>query len=153
MEEEEAAEERSSVTPQLNAARKAKASLEALLTRLNNDWTNDATTRVIGHVVHSPPLAFSVGNGRYTEDWAIVEIDSSRVDKTNFVGNAIDLGTATSIVDMTAMMYPNPANPPSFSYPQDRLVRFHGTIADEEMGNPNPKTRDHATTIATRPSW
>ena len=40
-----------------------------------------------------PPIGISVGSEGYTEDWAAIEIDPSRIDTANFIGNAIDLGT------------------------------------------------------------
>ncbi|KAI0720970.1 hypothetical protein C8T65DRAFT_735466 [Cerioporus squamosus] len=52
-----------------------------------------AESRLLGHVVVPLPLDFGVGSERCTEDWAIVEIAKSKIDLTNFVGNAIDLGT------------------------------------------------------------
>ncbi|KIP08977.1 hypothetical protein PHLGIDRAFT_39085, partial [Phlebiopsis gigantea 11061_1 CR5-6] len=39
-------------------------------------------------------------------------------------------------------MYPHGANPHSFEYPGDRLLRFCDTVADAEMYNPSPKTKD-----------
>lgn len=37
----------------------------------------------------------------------------------------------------------NPANPPYFEYPGDRLLKYFGFIPDEEMWQPNRNTRDH----------
>ena len=39
-------------------------------------------------------------------------------------------------------MYPHGANPGSFNYLGDRLLKFSGTISDEVMWKPNPRTRD-----------
>lgn len=36
-----------------------------------------------------------------------------------------------------------PANPTSFKYPTNRLLRFTGTVSDQEMFKPNPKNKDH----------
>jgi hypothetical protein len=79
------------------------------------------------------------------EDWAVIEIDDSKIDSTNFVGNVIDLGTAFPIEEFTAWMCPpgTPANLPSFKYPGNRLLEFYGTISDEEMWKPSPKTLNH----------
>ena len=38
-------------------------------------------------------------------------------------------------------MHPNPGNPNSFTYPGNRLLRFSGTVSDEEMRSPPPGTR------------
>jgi hypothetical protein len=94
---------------------------------LNDLETHWATTdsRVLGHVVLSPPIGVGVDEG-YTEDWTVIEIDTSKVDTSNFNGNAIDLGTHIPVEDFILMMYPNPGNPQSFKYPPDRLLRLKG---------------------------
>ena len=64
------------------------------------------------------------------------------IAKLNFVGNVIDLGSV-AIDELMAWMYPHPANPSSFKYPANRLLRFLGVVSDEEMFKPNPRTQDH----------
>jgi hypothetical protein len=39
-------------------------------------------------------------------------------------------------------MHPHYANQPSFKYPGDRLLRFRGTLSDDEMHNPNLRNID-----------
>lgn len=56
-------------------------------------YWSDASQRLLGHVVCSPPIALGVGTERYTEDYAIIELDSSKIDKSAFRGNVIDFGT------------------------------------------------------------
>ena len=56
-------------------------------------YWSDASRRVLGHVVLSPPIGFGVGTERYTEDYAIIELDSAKFDRNAFKGNVIDLGT------------------------------------------------------------
>ncbi|KAF8554118.1 hypothetical protein OG21DRAFT_1484908 [Imleria badia] len=124
VDEEDAEAERNQVQLQLKEAREAIVALE-------------------NYVVLSPPIGFGVGEERFTEDWAVIEIDSSKVDSTNFVGNAIDLGTTTPVDKFTAWMHPHHANPPSFEYPGNRLLEFYGTIPDKDIWNPSPKTLDH----------
>ena len=140
--DEEAQAERTDVERQEEDARKAIVALNELLSNITRDWGSLAD-RMIGHVVRSPPLAFSVGPDQHTEDWAVVEIDRSRVDKDNFVGNCIDLGTSIAVEEFTSWMYPRPANPTSFKYPGNRLLKFIGTIPDGQMGKPDNKTLDH----------
>jgi len=60
----------------------------------------------------------------------VIEIDDSKVDLTNFIGNVIDLG-------MTISSRPRcPPTPPiclsSLKYPVEH-PEFHGTISDEEI--------------------
>ncbi|KAK7447031.1 hypothetical protein VKT23_014244 [Stygiomarasmius scandens] len=111
----------------LNGTKKAVEALKTFHHYIETNWTNPEN-RVLGDVVLSPPINVS-GEG-YTEDWAIIEIDVSKVDKDNFKGNAIDLGTRISPRYFTRMMCSE-----SFKYPSSRLLRLQGTIPDDEMRN------------------
>ena len=142
MDEEDAKAERNQLLPQLAEARKAIGALEAF--RVDSRAWKKQENRVLGHVILSPPIGVDVGEDGFTEDWAVIEIDNSKVDSTNFVGNVIDLGTTIPINKFMKWMFPHPANPPSFKYPRNRLLKLYGTISDEEMWKPNPKTLDHA---------
>jgi hypothetical protein len=73
----------------------------------------------------------------------VIEIDDSKVDSTNFVGNVIDLGTTIPIDEFTAWMSPHPANLLSFKYPGNRLLKFSGSISDGEMWKPGLTTLNH----------
>jgi hypothetical protein len=56
-----------------------------------------------------PLPSYQIGaSEQYTEEWAAIEIDASKVDGTNFTGNAIDLGTRIPAYEL---MHPNPQNP------------------------------------------
>ncbi|KAF5316170.1 hypothetical protein D9619_006470 [Psilocybe cf. subviscida] len=140
--DDEAEEERKEVLRLEGEAQKAITALRQLLDEVRRDWDPPAD-RVIGHVVLSPPLGFGVGPAQYTEDWAVVEVYSSAVNKSNFKANCIDLGTSIRVEHFTSWMHPHPSNPSSFTYPGDRLIRFSGTITDSELGNTNRQTLDH----------
>jgi hypothetical protein len=142
MDEADAELERNQVQLQLEEARKAIGVLEKFLADVSSDWKKQEN-RVLGHVVLSPPIGLGVGEEGFTEDWAVIEIDGSKVDSTNFVGNVIDLGTTIAIDELTAWMSPHPANLSSFKFPGNRLLKFNSTIPDEEMWKPSPKTFDH----------
>ncbi|KAF8957093.1 hypothetical protein BDZ97DRAFT_120014 [Flammula alnicola] len=121
----------------------AKDAIEELNTLYQNVSTHWATleSRVLGHVILSPPISVGSSSEGYTEDWAIIEVDASKVDGSNFNGNAIDLGTRIPVGEFTHMMCPNlmcpnPRNAHSFMYPHDRLLRLKGTIPDDEMRHP-----------------
>ena len=133
--EEMAKMDQDAAQSQLNEARKAVGDLKTFLTDVSRDW-GERSDRLLGHVVLSPPISFGVGKGGFTEDWAVIEVDKSKVDSTNCVGNAIDLGCKITKDDFKAWI--DPANPLSFDYPVDRLYKFHGTIPDEEMWKPSP---------------
>ncbi|CAA7262377.1 unnamed protein product [Cyclocybe aegerita] len=125
-------EARERVQYEVDAAKRAIEELNAFYQNVATQWATPES-RVLGHVVLSPPI--NAGEG-YTEDWAIIEIDTSKVDASNFEGNAIDLGTRISSYNLTRMMNPKPPHDHPFEYPFDRLVRLEGTIPDEEMRHP-----------------
>ncbi len=79
-------------------------------------------SRLVGHVILSPPISVGYGSEGYTEDWAVIEMDASKIDGSNFQGNSIDLGTVLPY-DFTCMMYPH--NDHTFEYPHDRLLRLN----------------------------
>jgi hypothetical protein len=142
MGEEDGQAERDNVEPQLKKARKAIGVLRTFLSDVSRDW-KEKKDRVLGHVVLSPPIGFNVGEKGFTEDWAVVQVDKSKIDAANFIGNAVDLGTTIGVSKFTTWMRPHPANPPSFEYPVDRLLKFYGTIPDDEMWKGSPRTLDH----------
>ena len=60
------------------------------------DWDIEGQ-RVIGHIAYSPPITVGVGDKRYTEDWALIELDRDKIDWNTFEGNVMDLGAFSSI--------------------------------------------------------
>ncbi|KAI0317534.1 hypothetical protein OF83DRAFT_1171921 [Amylostereum chailletii] len=138
--EDEAEAEREEVRADEAKAQRAIKAFEKLGAQIRRDWQNEGN-RVIGHVVSSPPISFNVGDDGYTEDWAVVQIHPTKIAKLNFIGNAIDLGSVDVDV-LTSWMYPHAANSNPFNYPGDRLLRFSGTVSDEEMRSPPPGTKD-----------
>ncbi|KAN0071418.1 hypothetical protein V8E54_010849 [Elaphomyces granulatus] len=138
--EDDAIAEREAVEPREKEAEKAITAFERLLVDITTNYA-DEESRVIGHVTLSPPICPNYGKDGFTDDWAVIQIHPSVVTKTNFLGNAIDL-VSIEPDELTAWMYPHHANATSFKYPLDRLLRFTGTVSDQEMFKPNPKTRD-----------
>ena len=128
---------------QLKFAEKADVALKEFLADVKTDWVKQED-RILGHVVLSPPIGLSAGEKGFTEDWVVIEIDKSSIDATNFIGNAIDLGTISvpKFHDWMHTVHPG-VKPSSFEFPLDRLLKFQGTIPDEEMWKPNPKALDH----------
>ena len=88
---EEASAEREEAERLLDRAHEAMAKLEEFHRDVTKKWENP-TNRVIGQILRSPPVALGVGAEGFTEDYAVVELDSSKF-KTAFQGNVIDLGT------------------------------------------------------------
>lgn len=96
--------ERSSASNAAHAeTKKARAekeilALETLLADINRDWMS-IDQRVLGHLLHSPPIRLGVGKEQFTEDWAVFEIDRTKLGP-GFQGNALDLGNMS---EMTVM--------------------------------------------------
>ena len=124
-------EKRKEARSELGKAKKVKEQLETLHKDVSTYW-GTRESRILGHVILSPPI--NVGSGGYTEDWAVIEIDDSKIDASNFKGNAIDLGALISIYNFARMMCPH--NPNSFDYPLDRLLQLEGIIPDEDIRHP-----------------
>ena len=133
--------ERNAVNSEIAEQKEAITELEQLLANVKRDWT-DQKNRIIGHVILSPPLSLSVGEGRFTQDFAVIEVDTTKIDASNFIGNAIDLGTEYSVETLTTWMHPHIANQPSFEFPGDRILEFHDTLTIDQMHSPDPKKVD-----------
>ena len=127
---------------ELNKTREAVEGLNAFYQDISTRWAT-SESRVLGHVILSPPINVGVGSESYTEDWAIIEVDASKVDIGNFYGNAIDIGTPISALKLTNMMHPNPWNVNSFMPPWRDLLRLKGTIPDKAMRHPTAFKRDN----------
>ncbi|TFY70698.1 hypothetical protein EVG20_g2313 [Dentipellis fragilis] len=121
----------------LKSAKKSIERLNSLSQDISTHWTTPEN-RILGHVVLSPPIKFGAGSSSegYTEDWAVIEIDASKIDASNFDGNAIDLGPYTDMAKFVGMMNPTYRRDHPFKYPHSHLLRLTGTIPDEEMRYP-----------------
>lgn len=135
--DEEAEEEREAAEGEMKVAKKAIDALYTFYNDVNKHWATHAS-RVLGHIVYSPPIRLGAGTAaeQYTEDYAIIEVDKDKIDRTKFKGNMIDLGTKIEIWDFTKKMHPNTKNSSSFKYPRNRLLTLQGTISDKEMRHP-----------------
>jgi hypothetical protein len=51
-----------------------------------------------------------IGPDQYTQDVAIIEIDTPKINHRTFTGSVIDLGFKYTVGMLTQMMYPNPKN-------------------------------------------
>ncbi|KAG7446143.1 uncharacterized protein BT62DRAFT_932507 [Guyanagaster necrorhizus] len=139
------------VLPQLEEASKAIRALKKFLADVSRDWKKQEN-RVLGHIVLSPPISFGVGEEGFMEDWAVIEIDDSKINLNNFVGNVIDLGTTIPVEKFTVQMFPdalrtwvlfNSIDPSLSRFLENYLLKFDGTISDEEMWKPSWKTVNH----------
>ena len=78
------------VQSQLNTATKAIEDLEKFYGMVRRDWGTPGQ-RTIGFIRRSPPVAFNVQPGGFTEDWGTFVLDEDRW-KAQFKGNVLDLG-------------------------------------------------------------
>ncbi|TFK81505.1 hypothetical protein K466DRAFT_502009 [Polyporus arcularius HHB13444] len=115
---------------------RASKALGKLHDEVINDWADDSR-RVLGHVICSPPVTLGAGSEGYTEDYAVVELDSSKIDKHVFRGNAIEFGTTlSSPAQILTRLHADTRTVCSVS-PCDRLYKLHGHLREEDMHRPN----------------
>ncbi|GJJ12376.1 hypothetical protein Clacol_006617 [Clathrus columnatus] len=96
--------------------------------------------RIIGHVIFSPPVSLGVGVNGFMEDFAVIEMDTSKLDANNFLGNVIDLGTLITPEDFVDMVHPltlqttEPLHTPLTVFYTSREMRQPHTL--DENGEP-----------------
>ena len=73
----------------LDEANKAIKELDKFHEKVK-EWSQPSE-RIIGHIARSPPITLNAGTEGFTEDYAVVELDSHKFKKV-FKGNVIDLG-------------------------------------------------------------
>jgi hypothetical protein len=80
----------------LARAEASKASVSKFHRDITSLWSMESQ-RILGHVVYAPPISVGTGDGRFTEDWALVELDRSKFNWDTFQGNVMHIGTFRSI--------------------------------------------------------
>ncbi|KAF5352042.1 hypothetical protein D9758_009431 [Tetrapyrgos nigripes] len=144
MENKEDAEmEREMVLPLLEQAKNAiESSRSSSLMSLENGRTRRSVSSATSFCPRSS--VSTMGTTASLIIWAVVEIDSSMIDRFSFVGNVIDLGTSIPVDELTTSMYPRLSNPTLFNYPENRLLKFHGLSQTRRCTSltQRPKTRD-----------
>ncbi|KAI1788973.1 hypothetical protein LXA43DRAFT_1096856, partial [Ganoderma leucocontextum] len=124
----------------LDEANEAIEALEKFHDEVQKKWSQPSQ-RVLGHIVRSPPITPGAGTEGFTEDYAVVELDSSKIEKA-FKGNVIDLGTKIPPDEFTLKMYPLTDATTTFKYPDDRLLQLQGLISEDLMCNPDMLDKD-----------
>ena len=127
--------ERKKAGDELAEVKEAMEALNLFYQEVSRRWAN-REERVLGHVIYVPPIRLGFGVDQHTQGLAVINIDLSKIDATNFEGNVIDLGTRIQPDEFIRMMYPNVRKAHSFEYPSDRLLRLRGTIPDKDMHDP-----------------
>ncbi|KAF8995984.1 hypothetical protein BDQ17DRAFT_1429957 [Cyathus striatus] len=65
--------------------------LEDFQRNIIKDWAQWKNF-IIGRVLYAPPISANEGSKRNMEDWALIELDRSKINWSNFRGNVVDLG-------------------------------------------------------------
>lgn len=128
--------ERKEAETEIAKLQEASEALKRFREHVSNSL-HDIQSRTIGYIILSPPIAFAVGDDEYTEDWAIGRLEANRINVDTFFPNVLDLGFKFKSEELNALMNPNIRNPPSFEYPNDRLLRIYGIVPKAELQNPS----------------
>ena len=118
--------------------KKIQNDLTSFHNELVRHWA-DPDRRVLGHIIFSPPIAVGVGPRKYTQDVAVIAMDTSRIDLDSFAGSVLDLGSKFPPGRLTGMLDPRARAHPSKMH-IFQFLPLQGTITEEEMLN--PKTYD-----------
>ncbi|KAF8581110.1 hypothetical protein K439DRAFT_1619262 [Ramaria rubella] len=102
---------------------------------ITRSWSAESR-RIVEHIMYSPPISVSTGDKRFTEDWALVELDRNKFDWNNFQGNAIAIYHGTKFFDKFVKMYPDNETRANFNYPFDGLMKLRDFVKDGELLHP-----------------
>ncbi|KAK0222319.1 hypothetical protein IW262DRAFT_1460632 [Armillaria fumosa] len=102
---------------------------------ITKHWSTP-TLRVLGYVVHAPPLSVSTGPKKFTEDWALIDIYRDKIDWNRFKGNVVHLGNKISSPNFVLKMHPHPEGRSSFKYPLGGLLQVKDVVKEDEIRQP-----------------
>ncbi|KAG8706738.1 hypothetical protein FRC09_002247, partial [Ceratobasidium sp. 395] len=120
--DQQAAVELAQLQQSLDDMRAEIAEFKQFYALLRKDWS-DVNSRIIGHVVWSPPITGSTPPHGYTRDVCVIKLDKDKF-LPNFRGNALDLGTEIKSGKFMDLMYPRDDVPSEFHYPGNRLYQL-----------------------------
>lgn len=92
----EIADARQTLKGKLVEVEKSTVALNEFHSKTTRFWTIE-DHRILGKVLHAPPISVATGDKLFTEDWAFVELDGDKIDWDGFKGNVIHIGTFRSI--------------------------------------------------------
>ncbi|KAH9937953.1 hypothetical protein B0H21DRAFT_758006 [Amylocystis lapponica] len=113
----------------------AMEALQTFLEDVNRDW-KPIDNRVLGPILHCPPINLGVSKERFTEDWSVFQVDRAKLGR-GFEGNVMDLGTNMSPEEFTRKCFPRDNANWSFKYPDNGRLPLRGTITDRQMRHPD----------------
>jgi hypothetical protein len=103
--------------------------LQQFIIEVSTVWAERGNRR-IGEIALAPPIGLGVGINQFTEDWAIIKIDSSIINASNFTGNTLNLDGKAELMDWMR----KGGSPLT---PLDGILHLEGTIPIEEIRSPN----------------
>ncbi|KAL5490711.1 hypothetical protein ACEPAI_5545 [Sanghuangporus weigelae] len=119
----------------LAKAEASKASVYEFHDNVTRFWSAESQ-RILGHVLYAPPISISTGDKRFTEDWALVELNRGKFDWNVFRGNVIHLGTKVTADQFMKKMYPHAETRAKFKYPRGGLMQLRDFVKDGELRRP-----------------
>jgi len=91
------ANQRQQFENKLTNAEKAITAMDKFHDKITKHWSSPSQ-RVIGYVVHAPPISVGTGPKQFMEDWALIDLYRDKIDWSGFKGNIVYLGTSRSIL-------------------------------------------------------
>ncbi|KAL5478231.1 hypothetical protein ACEPAI_2415 [Sanghuangporus weigelae] len=116
-------------------AEASKASVYEFYDNVTRFWSAESQ-RILGHVLYAPPISVSAGDKRFTEDWALVELNHGKFDCNVFRGNVIHLGTKVTAGQFMKKMYPQTETRANFTYPRGGRMQLRDFVKDGELRRP-----------------
>ncbi|KAI0290586.1 hypothetical protein BC826DRAFT_1092484 [Russula brevipes] len=119
----------------LVTAKKTIADVNDFHSDITKHWST-LSQRVLGYVLHTPPISLATGPKQFTEDWALIDLDLDNIDWDTFKGNVVYLGSKISSPHFIRKMHPHPEGQLDFEHPTDGLLRVKGVMKEAELRNP-----------------
>ncbi|KAH9953289.1 hypothetical protein BGW80DRAFT_1476906 [Lactifluus volemus] len=127
-------------------AEERKLHLTEFLKEIVPQWSS-TKSRILGNVKFSPRIVVGAGNPeqQFTQDIAVFEVETSKINPADFAGNFIDLGEKYSLsecIRLRGKMNPDPTSSLKFTSPINPVFNLSGTISIEEMRKPTTFDQD-----------
>ncbi|KAF5381070.1 hypothetical protein D9615_004176 [Tricholomella constricta] len=119
----------------METARKKTEDITKVYEEVAKFWST-LEKRVIGYVVHAPPIAVNDGPGQFTRDWALIKLYRDKIDWNTFPGNKVYLGGKFTSTEYNNKMHPHPESRSDFKYPPGGLLQIKGVVKDDEIRKP-----------------
>ncbi|KAG8892858.1 hypothetical protein FRB99_002396, partial [Tulasnella sp. 403] len=127
--------DRQAINLKLEEANASKASVSEFHRNISIFWGAESQ-RILGHVVYAPPISVDTGNSRFTEDWALIELNRGKFDRNTFQGNVIHLGSELTSHQFMKKMYPHDETRAKSKYPRGGLMQLQDFVKYDELRCP-----------------